>query len=191
MKRLLCALLVCALLLPSLTGCLPRRNTESSAGNESYTAESTLSSVPSAESSESSQEASGESSVETSEEFSGESSDVPADSSAVSSALEDGMVAVTIPADFFRSVQLDTLVESAKRLGMENYHTNEDGSVTFYMTEETHRQVDEYTDALNHRYTAELDYAYMVGFQTAFRMLLLGLAAPKTVMQHFQEVAEE
>jgi len=59
------------------------------------------------------------------------------------------------------------------------------------LPEGAHRQVDEYTDALNHRYTAELDYAYMVGFQTAFRMLLLGLAAPKTVMQHFQEAEKE
>ena len=59
------------------------------------------------------------------------------------------------------------------------------------LPEGAHRQVDEYTDALNHRYNAELDYAYMVGFQTAFRMLLLGLAAPQAVMQHFQEVAEE
>lgn len=156
MKRLLCALLVCALLLPSLTGCLPRRNTESTAGNESYTAESTLSSAPSAESSEGSSEASGESPVETSEEFSGESSDVPADSSAVSSALEDGLVAVTIPADFFHSVQLDTLVESAKRLGMENYHTNEDGSVTFYMTEETHRQVAGTFASMLHTYSGTL-----------------------------------
>lgn len=141
MKRFFCALLLCALLLPSLTGCLPRRNTGTA---ESYTPESTVSSTPSAESSSGeSSGVSGEETESSSEETAGESSAVAADSSAVSSALEDDTVAVTIPADFFQSVQLETLEKSAKQLGMENYCTNDDGSVTFYMTEDVHRQVAE------------------------------------------------
>lgn len=43
------------------------------------------------------------------------------------------------------------------------------------LPKEAHRKVEEYIDAVNNRYTAELDYAYMVGFQTAFRMMLLGI----------------
>lgn len=58
------------------------------------------------------------------------------------------------------------------------------------LPKEAHRKVEEYIDAVNNRYTAELDYAYMVGFQTAFRMLLLGIMDPEVLMAKFQATAD-
>ena len=51
-------------------------------------------------------------------------------------------------------------------------------------------QGEEYIDAVNNRYTAELDYAYMVGFQTAFRMMLLGITDPELIMSKIQPTAD-
>lgn len=50
--------------------------------------------------------------------------------------------------------------------------------------------MEEYIDAVNNRYTAELDYAYMVGFQTAFRMMLLGITDPELIMSKIQPTAD-
>lgn len=58
------------------------------------------------------------------------------------------------------------------------------------LPKEAHRKVEEYIDAVNNRYSAELDYAYMVGFQTAFRMLLLGITDPDLLMAKFQVTAD-
>ena len=58
------------------------------------------------------------------------------------------------------------------------------------LPKEAHRKVEEYIDAVNNRYTAELDYAYMVGFQTAFRMMLLGITDPELLMAKFQPTAD-
>ena len=58
------------------------------------------------------------------------------------------------------------------------------------LPKEAHRKVEEYIDAVNNRYTAELDYAYMVGFQTAFRMMLLGITDPELIMSKIQPTAD-
>ena len=59
------------------------------------------------------------------------------------------IVSVTIPADFFQRVEMNLLLETAKRLGMDNYRSNSDGSVTFYMTESVRGLVAEtFADAL-------------------------------------------
>ncbi len=126
--RRICALALCALLaLSSLTGCIPTKTETSSVPETSYTPENSLTEASSSE--ESSSEESNSAA-----ESSSQSSAETADSSAVSSA--EDVVAVTIPADFFQNViKLDDLVTTARQLGMENYRTNSDGSVTFYMTE--------------------------------------------------------
>ena len=126
--RRLCALCLCVLLaLSSLTGCIPTKSESSSVPETSYTPESSLTETSSSEESSSEESSSAESSAD-------ESSDTTADGSAVSSA--EDVVAVTIPADFFQNViKLEDLVATARQLGMDNYRTNSDGSVTFYMTE--------------------------------------------------------
>ena len=58
------------------------------------------------------------------------------------------------------------------------------------MPESSHRQVDAYIEEVNTRYTAELDYAYLVGFQTAFRMLLLGITRPEQIMAGYRAAAK-
>lgn len=58
------------------------------------------------------------------------------------------------------------------------------------LPKEAHRKVEEYIDVVNNRYTAELDYAYMVGFQTAFRMMLLGITDPELIMSKIQPTAD-
>lgn len=59
------------------------------------------------------------------------------------------------------------------------------------LPEGSHKQVELYIEAVNARYVAELDYAYMVGFQTAFRMLLLGLLAPEAVMESYRKAVQQ
>lgn len=53
-----------------------------------------------------------------------------------------------------------------------------------------HRIFESYIEILHNRYTAELDYSYMVGFQTAFRMLLLGITSPDKIMEGYREAAK-
>lgn len=134
--RRLCALALCALLLFTMAvGCARKNNTASS------------------EISSSSQEETGSSEVSSSEVSSSpESSALPAGGSSLSSPPSSGedVVAVTIPADFFGSnLTLEQLMETARQLGMNNYRTNDDGSVTFYMTESMRQTVtDTFADAL-------------------------------------------
>ena len=136
---------LCQLLAVSFfTGCFPNKNESSSVPDVSY---SQADSLP--ESASSAESSSREESSPSSEESAAE-----ADSSALSSA--EDVVAVTIPADFFNTIPLDTLTATARQLGMENYRTNEDGSVTFFMSETMRRTVaDTFSRAL-HTYSSTL-----------------------------------
>ena len=47
---------------------------------------------------------------------------------------------------------------------------------------EGQRQFDRYEDCLNCRMTSELDQAYLVGYQTAIRLLLMGILPADTLL---------
>ena len=47
---------------------------------------------------------------------------------------------------------------------------------------EGQRQFDRYEDWLNCRMTSELDQAYLVGYQTAIRLLLMGILPADTLL---------
>lgn len=51
------------------------------------------------------------------------------------------------------------------------------------------KQMEACIDAVNSRHATELDSPYRVGFQTAFRMMLLGLMDPDLLMAKFQATA--
>ena len=67
-------------------------------------------------------------------------------------------------------------------LALSKLHINVDITVGFFVGQKNYR--------LNNRYTAELDYAYMVGFQTAFRMMLLGITDPELIMSKIQPTTD-
>lgn len=60
---------------------------------------------------------------------------------------------------------------------------------------EGQRQFDRYEDCLNCRMTSELDQAYLVGYQTAIRLLLMGILPADTLLarnaRHEPEEEEE
>lgn len=60
---------------------------------------------------------------------------------------------------------------------------------------EGQRQFDRYEDWLNCRMTSELDQAYLVGYQTAIRLLLMGILPADTLLarnaRHEPEEEEE
>ena len=58
----------------------------------------------------------------------------------------------------------------------------EDREILQLLDSEGQRQFDRYEDCLNCRMTSELDQAYLVGYQTAIRLLLMGILPADTLL---------